>query len=774
MSFPLRLSAALILCGLVTTGNAADADGWRGKSVRDYIDWLNGQGHSIVFSSDLVQESFRIETEPDGSDAESSLRQVLLPFGLTLADGPGDSILVVRQAAAPKAPEKVAASEAEPLPEIIVASSRYSLDYEVAGSHTFLDRELTTRLPDVGDDAIRSVARLPGVASGGVSARNHVRGGLDNEQLIMIDGLRLYEPYHLKDFHALSSIIDQNAIDSIDFYSAGYPVKYGDRMSGVVDIALRQPTDETLSEIGLSVFSTHLFSAGRFGGDDRGDWLFTIRRGNLDLVADIVNPDYGSPQYTNSLLHAGWELSDRTDISGNFLFSYDKIAIAELDGTEAASAKYRNRVAWMKLSTDWSDALSSTTILSATQVSNSRIGETDIPDTVAGILEDVRDFRALELRQDWSWDTSDRWFLSGGFVVKRLEAEYRFDSTLAVQPPFDQVLDNQLLVTQSVQSSPRGSQFAAYLQSRWRLGARLVFDAGLRWDQQTYTIAADDDQTSPRFGLLWYVGDKTEIRLGYGQYYQAQEINELQAPDGIATFYPAQRARHLILSLNRAVSQSMDLRVELYQKKYRSLMPRYENVFDPLVLIPELQIDRVRVDASAALSEGAELMLSGENADSSFSWWLGYTWSVIEDSLPNGSVLRSWDQTHMGQFGINWDWRQWNFSVAGSVHTGWPKTRLFVDTVTNLDGSTELTASTTPRNSERHLDFQSLDVRASRQIPLQRGELTVFAEITNLYDRQNPCCTRYWSSTGADGPALQQKGSNWLPFLPSIGVTWQF
>jgi hypothetical protein len=167
-------------------------------------------------------------------------------------------------------------------------------------------------------------------------------------------------------------------------------------------------------------------------------------------------------------------------------------------------------------------------------------------------------------------------------------------------------------------------------------------------------------------------------------------------------------------------------------------------------------------------------MLSGENADSSFSWWLGYTWSVIEDSLPNGSVLRSWDQTHMGQFGINWDWRQWNFSVAGSVHTGWPKTRLFVETVTNPDGSTDLIASATPRNSERHLDFQTLDVRASRQIPLQRGELTVFAEITNLYDRQNPCCTRYWLSTGVDGPALQQKGSNWLPFLPSIGVIWQF
>ena len=65
--------------------------------------------------------------------------------------------------------------------------------------------------------------RLPGTASGGVSSRAHIRGGEVNEVLFLFDGLRLYEPYHLKDFQAIASIVNSNAIGSIDFYSGAYP-----------------------------------------------------------------------------------------------------------------------------------------------------------------------------------------------------------------------------------------------------------------------------------------------------------------------------------------------------------------------------------------------------------------------------------------------------------------------------------------------------------------------------------------------------------------------
>jgi hypothetical protein len=125
--------------------------------------------------------------------------------------------------------------------------------------------------------------------------------------------------------------------------------------------------------------------------------------------------------------------------------------------------------------------------------------------------------------------------------------------------------------------------------------------------------------------------------------------------------------------------------------------------------------------------------------------------------------------------GINWDWRKWSFSAAGSVHTGWPRTELMVETISNPDGSTNVLASTTPRNSLRHSVFHGVDVRASREFEVTKGTLTGFVEITNLYDRENPCCTKYRLQTDGSGDqVLTSNEGNWLPLIPSLGVIWRF
>lgn len=662
----------------------------------------------------------------------------------------------------------------EPLPEIIVTSSLYNIRYEHSGSYNFLDRDLTAKMPDLGDEPLRAIEKLPGTSGGGLSTRSHVRGGAQNEQLFLLDGLRLYEPYHMKDFHSIATIVDQNVISGIDFYSAGYQARYGDRMSGVVNISLRDPPEETETELGLSFFNASALSRGRFGGADRGDWLVSGRRANLDLLADIVNPEYGSPRYQDYLAHIGWNLGGHTYLSANFLFSYDKIAISEIDDSENANAKYQNTILWLKAESYWSDRLESSTILSATEIDNVRTGTTEKPGVISGFVDDSRTFRSLALKQDWQYGLSDRWLLTAGFELKRLEAAYQYDAFLAISPPFDQILDNQPTENRSADLSPRGSQYAAYSELRWRPTARLTLDLGLRWDQQTYTTAKDDEQVSPRVNLLYRAGDNTDLRMAFGEYYQAQEINELQVSDGVTDFYPAQHAQHLVASLTHSFDSGLELRLEAYQKKYRSLMPRFENIFDPLVLIPELQIDRARIDADSAIAEGLELTLSGSRSNE-LSWWATYSWSCIADEFQKETIRRSWDQTHTFAAGFNQDWKKWSFSAAGIWHTGWPETVLVTENVLNPDGSASLVATVGPRNDGRHDVFHSLDVRVSRRFDLPKGDLTAFLEVTNLYNRENPCCTEYFVQPGSDGHEfVQAKGGNWLPIVPSLGVVWRF
>ena len=834
MIVPRFLGLLILFVCLIESALAADVS-WKGEPLRKFVESLDQRGLRIIYSSDVLIDEFLVIDEPTDTDPLSALKAALLPYKLTIVDGPAGSLLITRMSDRPTAgigavevsvigvegarvmldgtyvgqtgedgrlnlddidvgqhwlkvsapgyldspkieftvTEDSSASVAvelydikPSLPEVVVTASHYNLGYQDPQSHTFLERNLLTNLPNIGDEAVRAIAKLPGTAGGGISALHHIRGGEANEVLFVVDGLRLYEPYHLKDFQAFVTIIDQNAISGMDFYSGGYPARYGDRMSGVIDMGLREADGKTETELGLSFFSASVLSIGNFGDQDRGEWLVSARRGTLDYILDVVDPASGGPQYQDLLSHVGWQVSDRTHVSVNFLASRDKISAFEKRTVGFAEATYDNNVAWLKSETSWNESLNSQTIVSATKTENMRRGLADTPDVVSGTVDDSRDFESFVFKQDWQYLLSADWMFRAGFDYKSLEAEYHYDSFVVTQPPFDTILKNESVVIRNLELAPRGSQYAAYAEARWQPVKRLTLDAGLRWDKQTYTTADGDTQFSPRVSVLYANRKGTEFRLGWGQYYQAQEINELQIRDGLLEFYPAQRSQHIVASAAHYFSNGLD---------FRSLRPRFENVFDPLVLIPELHPDRVRIDASAASARGAELTMGGGDADDGLLWWASYGWAEIKDMFADGNVERSWDQTHTVKAGLNWSPGRWNISTTASVHTGWPKTELISETVSNPDGSQDLILSTTPRNSLRYSTFHSLDMRISRQFDVGKGELTGFLDITNVYNRNNPCCLEYTIQTDESGNQyIQTLQRNWLPIVPSLGVIWRF
>jgi len=837
-----RLSAALLVLVAAQIGLAADLP-WQGKPLKDYIQSLEQQGLRVIYSSDLILDQYQVKTEPHAADPKSALVEVLIPYDLTVKDGPGGSVLIVRPPGVrvairvlsqndavagatvsldrrvvgrtdelgslllppvSKGIHEIAVTasgydawidntidtgqytvdslsidllESAPLlEEIVVTTGLHRLQYQQPGEHTYLDRELTSRMPDLGDEAVRVTDRLPGTASGGVSTRNHVRGGEANEVLFLLDGLRLYEPYHMKDFQTVATIVNSSAIAGIDFYTGGFPVKYGDRMSGVMDISLREPTGRTETELALSFFNASILSIGTFGDGARGDWLVSARRGLLDGILNLVEPNPGSPIYQDLLTHIGWDFGERAKISVNFLASTDDISLANENAGEQAVAEYDNRIGWIKVDSAWSDTLSSRTILSTSFIDNSRAGQANTPDVISGTVVDDRDFRAAGFKQDWQYRLSDTWFLTGGIDYKRLNASYRYVSNVIIDPPFDEILDNQADVSRDINVSPGGSQYAVYFNARWQTADKLTLDAGIRWDRQTYTIGADDDeQFSPRLSLLYQLGPATEIRLGWGQFYQAQEINELQVNDGLTEFFPAQGAKHIVANLSHTFRSGVELRVAAYRKEFRSLRPRFENLFDPLVLIPDLQIDRVRIDADSALARGVELSITGGDGDQGLLWWASYAWSETEDLVAGQYIKRSWDQTHTGKAGLNWNWGKWNFSTAGIMRTGWPRTELLTDTVIDPGGSQQISVAALQRNNSRYRVFQSLDARVSRAFNVSKGELTAFFEVTNLFNRANPCCTRFSLETDDNGDTrIRSSQGNWLPIVPSLGFVWRF
>ncbi|MDX1507563.1 MAG: TonB-dependent receptor [Woeseiaceae bacterium] len=765
----LRCLLLSISAGLLLPSPAAGADDG-GVLLSEYLDRINALGQSVIFSSDLVTADMRLGAAPTPSPTQAELRELLRPFGLTVTLGPSNSWLVVESHDASE-DQGTAAEPLTPIPEIIVTSSLRRLDYSNPTAHTFLDRELAARIPTTAEEAVRLTNRLPGTASGGVSAQNHIRGGDVNEVLFLLDGLRLYEPFHLKDFQATATIINAAAIGGIDFYTGAYPAHYGDRMSGVMNIELREPEKPVQTELALSFFNTSVLSLGTFGDVQQGDWLVSARRGNLDLVVDVIDPDFGSPDYQDYLAHIGYEFGPRMQLSANLLYSDDKLQLTELERGEQATASYTNQVAWLRWRADWTAALSSDTILAVSDITNRRTGSVVSPGIVSGNLDERQEFSALEIRQDWRWIIAESWMLRAGFNVKNLDAEYEFSSQQTIAPPFDTILDNQPATIRDFDLAPAGAQYAAFAEFRWRPADRWVLDFGIRWDQQNYTTADDDKQYSPRASILYQPSARSELRFGWGQYYQAQEINELQVSDGITDYFPAQQAEHFVLNFRHKFNAGLTAEATAYRKSFRKLRARFENSFNTLTLVPELQFDRIMVAPTGAEATGVELMVNRGSADDNLFWWLGYSWSSIEDTTTGGDVIRSWDQTHTLKGGLSWRWGAWDFSAAGEVHTGWPRTTMSGELVLQPGGSELLVLDVSERNASRYSAYHALDMRISRDFELSRGELTAFLEISNLYDHANPCCVEY--SLRADG-SLASRQRHWLPLLPSLGVIWRF
>ena len=129
------------------------------------------------------------------------------------------------------------------LPELKVAgigsgrSNSQSLDAGVV----MLDKEHLLNMPTMtGEpDIIKAFTMQPGVSEGveGFSGL-FVRGGTNDQNLILLDGVPLYQISHLG---GLFSSFNVEIVDNATFYKAAFPAMYGGRLSSVVDITTRKP-----------------------------------------------------------------------------------------------------------------------------------------------------------------------------------------------------------------------------------------------------------------------------------------------------------------------------------------------------------------------------------------------------------------------------------------------------------------------------------------------------------------------------------------------------
>lgn len=729
-----------------------------GRSVAEMLEGARAEGIAVVFNTQLVPADLTVTVEPQARSGLPLLVEILAVHGLELrAVGPG-AYAVVRTPAPVARANPVAVTALE---EVVVTTSRYAFGADVTTSHALVSGEALKTMPRLGEDTLKAVERLPGVASNGVGGVPPVRGGDPGETLILLDGLVLYEPFHFKNFLSPVSLLDARFISGLDFYSGGFGAEYGDRMSGVIDAHSLMPAGPEHYEIGLSLFHLSGLAGGQFAAGN-GAWLLSARQSNLDRVLSAIDSDVGHPKYADGFSRLTYAFNAATRVSFNVLGSRDEIDLNWDRSGETANAGYRNAYVWSTLEHEWSDTLAGELIASFTDVNNLREGSVDEPGRRVGNVFDERNFHVGGLDAGLRWQAG-KWFHRFGAEARYLEAQYRYSSRVRFEPSLlfpDLPLQEQV---RDLAAAPEGWKYSAYWSGRFDLTPSLVTEIGVRIEDQEYTGSEHSVQAGPRLSLLYRWSPDTRVRLSWGQYSQSQRINELAIEDGIATFARAQHATHAVASLDHDFSPDLALRIEAYRKEYSRLKVRYENLFDPLVLLPELQPDRVAIAPSAALAYGAELSLSWRPLGA-WSGWFSYAWSEVEDVVDR-AVVRSWDQKHAVSAGLKWVKGRWDVTLADTFHTGWPTTPV------SLVGGTPVVGG---RNTERLGSFNSLDVRVSRHFALPKGELEAWAEVTNLANQGNDCCVDYRVLTQPDGVVLDRQVDSWLGLVPSVGVLWKY
>jgi outer membrane receptor protein involved in Fe transport len=523
------------------------------------------------------------------------------------------------------------------------------------------------------------------------------------------------------------------------------------------------------TELGVSVFNTSILSAGTFpGGDSR--WLVSARRSNLEIFLD--SKKHGRPNYYDIFAEVSFDLTPDVRLSLNGLYADDGVTVvleSEPSELEQVTSETQNAQFWVTLENQWSPVLRSISVVSLNSFSNHRLGETNDAEEIVSDVDDRRSVDQYGFRQDWLWNQSDIHLVQWGFQAENSEARYDYTGQAEFFGLAALYQDVDETISRDLSAAPVGNSFAVYLSDRWKVARNTIVELGLRWDDQTYTGLVSDSQLSPRLSVLHAISPQTEFRFSWGRYHQSQGIHELQIEDGVTSFFPAQRADHLIAGIRHSFNNKVSVRLELFQKDMSRLRPRFENLFDSLALIPELQPDRVRIAPSEAQARGLEVSI--DRSSESFTWWVSYTLSEVNDTVDGIEEARSWDQRHSLIAGLNWNSGAWDFSLAANVHSGWPTTGMTL--VDAPDPADDPIAIPGPRNAERLGTFASVDARISRRFRVGKGTITAFFEVANLFDRKNLCCRDYDLADDTDD-VLDLSDDYWLPRLPAVGFLWEF
>ncbi|MDP9066045.1 MAG: TonB-dependent receptor [Pseudomonadota bacterium] len=744
-------------------------------AVVDLLRKLIASGVDVVYSSELVPSNLDAPDAYPQGDPMSRIMAALAVNHLTLKPT-GEQGYVVTRAAPPSSPTPTPSSApaatlaagstagaTAALDEVSVFASRYQFTIGTESDPIGFDEREIEQMPGGRIDPVRALRAAPGLATN-ISARPYVRGALLDDVLVEYDGIALAEPFHFRSFQSVMSIFNPSTVNRADIFTGGFPVNYGTRSAGVIDLVPRSVESGYEYGVGASLLSYDLETVGR-SANHPIEWLVVARLSSDDRVLQRLLGEKGEPEFYDVVGHVRWSVDASSALTLGWIALDDKVTFKSAE--ENAVGLSRDYTSWLRW--DWTPIASVRSLTSVAAAKTERYdrGALTLPGFTDGRLRAERSFADISLRSDWTYTPSPalRWSFGGEFTHENADLLFLRQQLIAtpIAAAFGRPLDAAVDSDQTPSSSMAGLYASAH--RRWK-----AFEAevGVRADAQAYRDFGVRSQVAPRVNLRYDITDSWRTYGSWGHFTQAQRVDEYRVEANQATPDAANRAVHLIGGVAYENADAVNWRVEGYRDHWATISPYFDNALAPLSLLPQLEADRVLVVPADADAAGLEMSVQ-RSFSRGVSAWGSYALSRVTDDINGRETPRSWDQEHAANAGIAWTGPRTSASVFVVWHSGWPRTPL---TVIPATVAVPAYLAVGARNSERWGNYFSGDLRLSTSLPFQSGSLSLWLDVTNLTNRSNYCCVDLNPMVPASGVPTMGIGA-WSPRTVNVGFSWK-
>lgn len=175
-------------------------------------------------------------------------------------------------------------------PEITVTTERQRFENDIGLSTVHLSNSQIQEAPSLVEaDVFRTLQLLPGVQGlSDFSSALYVRGGTPDQNMILLDGVTIYNPFHLG---GLFSTFNTDAIKEVEFSAGGFSSKYGGRMGSILEITNKDGNAKSFSgKANISLISSKILLEGPLPriGSMHGSYMVSGRRTYFDTIVNGV------------------------------------------------------------------------------------------------------------------------------------------------------------------------------------------------------------------------------------------------------------------------------------------------------------------------------------------------------------------------------------------------------------------------------------------------------------------------------------------------------